>query len=121
MKGHSSESGYTGKTPVLSAPELPKGVSMPKHQGHRTSFTSVREAKYKGKSIRVETTYQITIDDRPVTAHTSVLDNGSVHCHSLPNYVFPSALDLARKIVDASPDEVPEDELNRGSQYGGKS
>ncbi len=121
MKGHSSESGYTGKTPVLSAPELPKGVSMPKHQGHRTSFTSVREAEYKGKSIRVETTYQITIDDQPVTSQTSVFDNGSVHCHVLPNYVFSSALDLARKLVDIFTDEIPEGELNRGSQHGGKS
>ena len=90
---------------------LPKGYVIPESHGHRDSFTTVRLATYRDKKIRVETTYKITINEEPVTTHTTVLDDGSVHCHSFPNYSFPTAMDLARKIVDASGTKEPQNEL----------
>jgi hypothetical protein len=31
-----------------------------------------------------------------------VLDDGTVHCHGLPNYSFPSAVDMAKSVIDAA-------------------
>lgn len=100
---------------------LPESYSMPAHKMHQESFTTVREKIYRGKSIRVETTYKITIAEEPVTTHTFVLDDGTVHCHAFPNYSFPSAMDLARKIIDTSDIDIPKDQLNKKNQhkYGG--
>ncbi len=69
--------------------------------GHQKSFTSTREALHRGHRIKVRTTYVIEIDDEPLTVHTQVMDDGSVHCHGLPNYAFTSAIDMVRAVVDA--------------------
>lgn len=90
---------------------LPDGYVAPEEHGHTDTFTTIRETAYRGKDIRVETTYRFTIDDEPLRAHVMVLDDGTVHYHGLPNYSFPSAMDLARKIVDMSGFEIPENEL----------
>lgn len=95
---------------------LPEGYVMPESHGHRDSFTTVRLATYRDRKIRVETTYKITINEEPVTTHTTVLDDGSVHCHSFPNYSFPSAMDLARKIVDVSGTKEPRNELGESGR-----
>jgi hypothetical protein len=101
--------------------QLPKGYKIPKQHAHQDVFTTIREATHRGKAIRVETTYKILIDGKPVTSHTHVLDDGSVHSHALPNYSFRSAVDLARKIVDTSNIEVPKNELGKpgSSPHGG--
>lgn len=93
---------------------LPEGYALPEPQGRQKSFTSMREAHYRGKTIRVETTYKITIDGEPIGTHTTVGNDGSVHCYGFPNYSFPSAMDMTRKIVDASFFEMPKEELPRG-------
>ncbi|MEM7059254.1 MAG: hypothetical protein AAF557_16850 [Pseudomonadota bacterium] len=72
------------------------------HHGHQKSFTSTREAHHRGRKIKIKTTYRIEIDDSPLMLHTMVMDDGTVHCHGLPNYSFPSAIDLAKSIIDAS-------------------
>jgi tyrosinase len=96
---------------------LPRGYKLPKHQGHQSSFKTIREATHRDKAIRVETTYKIIIDGKPVTSHTHVLDDGTVHCHAFPNYSFRSAMDLARKIVDFSTVEMPKNELGKQSSF----
>ncbi|MFI1577533.1 tyrosinase family protein [Embleya sp. NPDC020630] len=48
------------------------------------SMESVREDEFEGHRIVVRTSYEITVDDRPVTAHLMVSNNGEVHCHALP-------------------------------------
>ena len=70
---------------------------------HATAFTSTRSAIYRGKQIEVRTTYEITVDSEPLRVHTIVLDDGTVHCHGLPNYSFGSALDMVRALIDATP------------------
>lgn len=72
------------------------------HHGHQKSFTSTRQAHHRGHKIKIRTTYRIEIDDTPLTLHTMVMDDGTVHCHGLPNYSFPSAIDLAKSIIDAA-------------------
>ncbi|PZS28441.1 MAG: hypothetical protein DLM59_14645 [Pseudonocardiales bacterium] len=69
--------------------------------------TSVRETTHDGHRIRIETTYTITIDGKPLEGHLEVLDNGSVHYHGLPNYAVPSAVDLVRLVIDHFGTEPP--------------
>ena len=101
--------------------KLPDGYKFPDHHGAHDSFTSVRTAQYRGKSIRVETIYKMTIDGKPVTSHVMVLNNGAVHCHALPNYMFPSALDMARGLIDATDFIPPKNELKSANHdsHGG--
>lgn len=72
------------------------------HGGHKASFSSIRTAIHHGRNIKIKTTYRIEIDDEPITMHTAVMNDGSVHYHGLPNYSFGSAIDLAKKIIDIS-------------------
>ncbi len=92
----------TGLSPNLGNLYLPSGFSPDAgHHGHRESFTSIRTAEHRGRKIKIRTTYRIEIDGEPLTMHTMVMDDGSVHYHGLPNYSFPSAIDLVRSIIDA--------------------
>ena len=89
------------------------------HHHHKKSFSSTREAIHRGHKIKVKTTYRIEIAGEPLTMHTAVTNDGRVHYHGLPNYAFKSAIDMAKKIVDASKSvRIVEDELN-GSDHGG--
>ena len=72
------------------------------HLSDQKSFTSTRTALHRGHRIKIKTTYRIEIDNEPLRLHTMVMDDGSVHCHGLPNYSFPSAVDLAKSIIDAA-------------------
>lgn len=62
--------------------------------------TSVRTATHAGHEIRIETTYAITIDGKPLEGGLEVLDNGAVHYHGLPQYALPSAIDLCKRVLD---------------------
>ena len=54
------------------------------------------------------------IEGEPLTLHTVVLDDGTVHCHGLPNYSFRSAIDLAKALIDATPlAQVSVDEIGK--------
>lgn len=90
---------------------LPDGYSPPETDERPDTFTSVRKGTHREKTFEIHTTYRILIDGEPSRAHTSVLDDGSVHTHSFPQYSFRSAVDLARKIIDASMVKPPPDEL----------
>ena len=71
------------------------------HHSHQKSFTSTRKATHRGKTIKIRTTYRIEIDGEPLSVHTMVMNDGTVHCHGLPNYAFSSAVDMAKAIIDA--------------------
>ena len=89
-------------------------------QGQGGHSESERRAIYRDREIIVRTHYEILIDGKPLETHVRVLDDGRVHCHSLPNYGFRSAIDLARKMIDAFSRELPEDELaEMGKKAGG--
>ena len=107
--------------PVLRQTDyaLPDGAKP--HSGHGTqaSFSTTRHAQHRGRKISVRTTYRIEIDGEPLRLHTTVLDDGTVHCHGLPNYAFASAVDMARQIIDASMLAHEErDDLGDGDGHG---
>jgi len=90
------------------------------HGDHHEGLKSIREEHYKGKHIRIETHYTITIDGEPVNIHMEVMNNGRVHCHTLPQYSTPSAVGIIKAMIDAEADVAqPDDELNDTSDESG--
>jgi hypothetical protein len=67
---------------------------------HRRSIKSVRIAMYKGHQIVVRTSYEFEIDGSPMKQPISVLNDGNVHTHVLPNYSFHSTIDLIETLID---------------------
>jgi hypothetical protein len=86
------------------------------HPGHK-GLESIRRAEHRGHQIVVKTTYEITIDGKPLTTHVFVTMDGKLHSHALPNYIFASAIDLIKKIIDFFPNEFAPQ--NHGGHHGG--
>ena len=104
--------GLVGFTAALDA----GGYGLPEpdasgHLGHAHGeggvSTSVRTAVHRGHEIRIETTYAITIDGKPLEGGLEVLNNGAVHYHGLPQYALPSAIDMCRRVLDYFGTEPP--------------
>lgn len=75
-------------------------------QGHHAGHaTAARETVHDGHRILLETIYRVTVDGREVDLGITVDDAGQVHCHSLPNYQFASALDMVKTLIDQFPDD----------------
>ncbi|MGH3976514.1 MAG: hypothetical protein ACRDS9_24815 [Pseudonocardiaceae bacterium] len=72
------------------------------HGGHHEPGVTktVRTATHRGHEIKIETTYQVTIDGEPLKGMLEVLDDGRVHYHGLPQYALPSAMELLRRVID---------------------
>ena len=78
-----------------------KTAAMHRHPGE----DSVREADHKGHHIVIRTTYEITVDGKPVTGHMGVDNEGQVHYHPVPNASFASAVDLVKHLIDTFPED----------------
>ncbi|MFJ2580472.1 hypothetical protein [Kitasatospora aureofaciens] len=65
---------------------------------------SVRTAEYQGHRISITTTYEITVDGKPLMAGLAVDDSGMLSCHGLPAYQFVSAVDAVRVLIHNYPD-----------------
>jgi hypothetical protein len=70
---------------------------------------TVREDDYEGHHIIIRTTYRIEVDGRVHEVPLMVDDEGNLHCHSLPNYLFGSAVELVRQLIDTFPNEFGKD------------
>jgi hypothetical protein len=68
---------------------------------------SVRTADHKGHHIVIRTTYVIEVDGRSLDLPLGVDNDGHVHCHSLPNYQFSSAIGMMKQIIDTFPKDFP--------------
>ena len=80
------------------------------HAGHAhggADLSSLREAEYQGRHIRVRTTYEITVDGREFAVHLTVDNNGRVHYHGLPTRDFASVIGLVQRVIDQFPDDFP--------------
>ncbi|ABW12909.1 conserved hypothetical protein [Parafrankia sp. EAN1pec] len=74
--------------------------------------TSTREFDYQGHQVKIETTYRITIDGRPLAGHVEVLPSGAVHYHRFPQYAPSSAVDVVKTVIDTLWEKPPvRDEL----------
>jgi hypothetical protein len=84
---------------------------------------SVREFEYRGRHVRIETTYRITIDGEPLRGNVEVLPDGTVHYHPFPQYAPRSAVDVVKAVIDTVWDKpgVPDELGDAGdpSMHGG--
>ncbi len=79
------------------------------HGGHAHAVPSesVRADDYSGHQIVVKSTYEVSIDGTVLPLHLSIANDGTVHCHSLPNYTSGSLMDVLRRLIDAFPNDFP--------------
>ena len=98
-------------------------VKLPEfHHGHHgKGVMSKRVAEHKGRLIEVHTTYKFYVDGKPLKMHATVMDDGKVHCHSLPQYSFDSALKMLKRVVDIMCIERPVNELKKTKKKGHKT
>lgn len=82
----------------------------PHHHGHGEddAVETVREDDYQGRHIVIRTRYRIEVDGKAFAAPMTLDNAGQVHCHSLPNYQFASAVDMVKRLIDIFPDDFPE-------------
>ncbi|MEU6237250.1 hypothetical protein [Kitasatospora sp. NPDC047058] len=76
------------------------------HPGHSSS---VRTAEFEGHQIRIVTTYEVTVDGRPLTVGLDVDEDGRLACHGLPAYQFSSAVDIVQELIRKFPKRFPKD------------
>lgn len=69
------------------------------------SVETLREDDYEGHHIVIRTTYKIEVDGETLMAPIGLDNDGNLHCHALPNYQFPSAVDMIRRLIDNFPDD----------------
>jgi hypothetical protein len=99
-------------TPKAMGAYLKKKAPIAGH-GHAMHHPSIREIEYHGHEISIETTYRVKIDGKTVKIPLMVDESGNVHCHSLPNYQFQSALDMVKAMVDLFPNKFPSGKKNK--------
>jgi hypothetical protein len=89
---------------ALSTYLVQQPMSMHHHgAGAGAPVESRREAEHNGHQIVIRTTYQVEIDGQVVDLPLGVDNDGHVHCHSLPNYQFNSAIDMIKQVLDTFP------------------
>lgn len=59
------------------------------------------------------------VDDKPVTGHLGVTNDGRVHYHAIPNTSFASAVKLVQQLIDAFPEDFPDPGIGGLSGEGG--
>jgi hypothetical protein len=75
------------------------------HHEDGGSIESLREDEYKGHQISIRTTYRIQVDGKTLWAPLGLDNGGQLHCHSLPNYQSPSAIEMVKRLIDNFPDD----------------
>ena len=83
---------------------------------HGAMMTSTRRATHDGHEIEITTCYEIKVDGEPLSTHLFVTNEGNLHSHAMPNYVFSSAVDLVKKIIDLYPEDFAD---QQGHGHGG--
>lgn len=83
------------------------GLQQPAHHEHGAdgSIETLREDEYEGHRITIKTTYTIEVDGKVLQAPLALDNDGNLHCHSLPNYQFSSAINMVKTLIDNFPDD----------------
>ncbi|MCZ6776678.1 MAG: hypothetical protein O7D34_09505 [Ignavibacteria bacterium] len=77
---------------------------------HMGGLTSVRNFQHQGRSVVINTTYEIKIAGQPYKGHAAVDDEGRIHCHAIPYDTYPSAVDFVKQLINLYPESFPKDE-----------
>ena len=73
-----------------------------------------RTASYRGHAIRIVTHYEVFIDGVAVQVPFHVSNDGYVTTHVVPNYASVTAVDVAKRIIDAYPHRYPPEQTTKG-------
>jgi hypothetical protein len=73
--------------------------------GRKGPSETVRQEEHNGHRIVIRTIYDVQVDGTRVQLPLSVDNKGQVHCHSLPNYEFASAVDMIKTLIDNFPED----------------
>jgi hypothetical protein len=93
-------------------------AEQPGHVHHGGPIETVRRDRYRDHEITIRTTYLIEVDGHPLGGHLSVGRSGDVQVHALPNYTFPSAVDMVRELIDVFPEGMGDGPPDHGGQHG---
>jgi hypothetical protein len=63
----------------------------------------IRKDDYNGHQIVIKTTYDISVDGQPLGGHMGLANDGRIMSHALPNFVFGSAVEMVRRLIDFFP------------------
>jgi hypothetical protein len=86
------------------------------------SIETLRKDEYEGHQISIRTIYKIEVDGKTLWAPLGLDNDGQLHCHSLPNYQSPSAVDMVKRLIDNFPDDFKRPRRSRKRAAGhGKS
>ena len=75
------------------------------NHGSDGSVETVREDDHDAHHIVIRTTYKIQVDGKVLRVPLALANDGQLHCHSLPNYQFASAIDMVKRLIDTFPDD----------------
>ena len=80
-------------------------VELPRLHHHATDgrIETTRNDEHKGHHITIRTTYEIEVDGQLRQIPLGIDNDGQLHCHSLPNYEFNSAMDMVKFLIDVFP------------------
>ena len=83
-------------------------------------ITGVCATMYRGHSIEIKTTYEITIDRKPYRGHLEVGNDGRLYCHATPYESYESAVDMIKRVIDLYADRLGGEENRNKTALGGK-
>ena len=82
------------------------GLPHPHHHDEGDgSIETLRKDEHEGHRILIRTIYRIEVDGKTLWVPLSLDNDGQLHCHSLPNYQSPSAVDMVKRLIDNFPDD----------------
>ena len=99
------------------------GLPHPHHHiDDDASIETLREDEYEGHQISIRTIYRIEVDGKTLWVPLGLDNDGQLHCHSLPNYQSPSAVDMVKRLIDNFPDDFkPRRKARKRAAGHGKS
>ena len=111
-------------TPGLEHPEWVR-TKFPTYveHTHESLARSDRTLEHKGRTITITTTYEVRVEERLITLHIMVDEEGKLWSHLCPYLTFDSALELVRHLLTRVPHlfEAPQPTAPGGSTGGGHS
>ncbi len=97
---------------------LPVEDAMGHGHGAGGTIETLREDDYRGHHIGITTTYRIEVNGRSLDVPLMIDNDGNLHCHSLPNYRFDSAVGLVRQLIDTFPNEFRKPAAGSHDEHG---
>ena len=80
-----------------------KGFPSYVEHAHESLVRSTRVLEHRGSAITITTTYEVRVDERLVTLHMMVDEEGRLWSHLCPYLTFATATELVRHLIERMP------------------